>query len=128
MLATEPCQLAPACAQMRQVDQSPRQVPWQKLAEATRDRASDGPAHRNQASIHDAHVAGCKEARDSVQGQMTLANPDFAERLKTNAPLNEADRNGFFGGTAQGYIDYPTLSEAGARSSHDAPFVFSNPT
>ncbi|SDD72026.1 2,4-dienoyl-CoA reductase [Cupriavidus sp. YR651] len=47
-------------------------------------------------------------------GQMTLANPDFVDRLKANAPMNEADRNGFFGGTAQGYTDYPTLSETRA--------------
>jgi N-ethylmaleimide reductase len=45
-------------------------------------------------------------------GQMILANPDFVSRLKRSAPMNEADRNGFFGGTAQGYTDYPTLSEA----------------
>ncbi|PRD18650.1 UNVERIFIED_CONTAM: 12-oxophytodienoate reductase 1 [Trichonephila clavipes] len=40
-------------------------------------------------------------------GQMVLANPDFVERLKSNIPFNEADRNTFFGGTAQGYTDYP---------------------
>jgi len=45
-------------------------------------------------------------------GQMILANPDFIDRLKANAPMNDADRNTFFGGNAQGYIDYPTLSEA----------------
>lgn len=45
-------------------------------------------------------------------GQMVLANPDFVERLKSNAPMNDANRNAFFGGTAQGYTDYPTLSEA----------------
>ncbi|MGT2457916.1 alkene reductase [Cupriavidus basilensis] len=45
-------------------------------------------------------------------GQMALANPDFVTRLKADAPMNEANRNGFFGGTAQGYTDYPTLSEA----------------
>ena len=43
-------------------------------------------------------------------GQMVLANPDFVERLKLNAPLNVADRNTFFGGNAQGYIDYPFLT------------------
>lgn len=47
-------------------------------------------------------------------GQMVLANPDFVARLKDSAPMNEADRNGFFGGTARGYTDYPTLSEAQA--------------
>ncbi|MGI0119052.1 alkene reductase [Zooshikella sp. RANM57] len=43
-------------------------------------------------------------------GQMVLANPDFVTRLKRGAPLNEADRSTFYGGTNQGYIDYPTLS------------------
>ncbi len=41
-------------------------------------------------------------------GQMVLANPDFVERLKSNAPLNDADRNTYFGGGAVGYTDYPT--------------------
>jgi 2,4-dienoyl-CoA reductase-like NADH-dependent reductase (Old Yellow Enzyme family) len=45
-------------------------------------------------------------------GQMVLANPDFVTRLKTGAPMNEADRNTYFGGTARGYTDYPALSEA----------------
>lgn len=47
-------------------------------------------------------------------GQMVLANPDFVERLKSDAPLNDADHNTFFGGMAQGYTDYPSLSEARA--------------
>ena len=45
-------------------------------------------------------------------GQMVLANPDFVARLQTSAPLNEADSSTFFGGTAQGYTDYPTLQQA----------------
>lgn len=45
-------------------------------------------------------------------GQMVLANPDFVERLKTGAPMNEADRVSFFGGAAQGYTDYPALEAA----------------
>ena len=47
-------------------------------------------------------------------GQMVLANPDFVARLKTGAPLNEADRASFFGGAAQGYTDYPALEAATA--------------
>lgn len=43
-------------------------------------------------------------------GQMVLANPDFVTRLKTNAPINAADRNTFFGGGAAGYVDYPVLA------------------
>ena len=45
-------------------------------------------------------------------GQMVLANPDFVARLKTSAPMNEADRASFFGGAAQGYTDYPALEAA----------------
>jgi 2,4-dienoyl-CoA reductase-like NADH-dependent reductase (Old Yellow Enzyme family) len=33
-------------------------------------------------------------------GQMILANPDFIERIKTSAPLNNADRATLFGGGA----------------------------
>ena len=45
-------------------------------------------------------------------GQFVLANPDFVARLKAGAPMNAADRNTFFGGTAKGYTDYPALREA----------------
>lgn len=45
-------------------------------------------------------------------GVMVLANPDFVERLKTKSPMNEANRDAFYGGTAEGYTDYPTLREA----------------
>ncbi|MBF6031708.1 alkene reductase [Pseudomonas sp. P155] len=45
-------------------------------------------------------------------GQFILANPDFAARLKAGAPMNEADRSTYFGGSAQGYTDYGTLAEA----------------
>lgn len=47
-------------------------------------------------------------------GQLVLANPDFVARVKTGAPLNEADRASFFGGAAQGYTDYPALEAATA--------------
>jgi 2,4-dienoyl-CoA reductase-like NADH-dependent reductase (Old Yellow Enzyme family) len=45
-------------------------------------------------------------------GQMVLANPDFVTRLQTDASMNNADRATFFGGTAQGYTDYPALVAA----------------
>jgi N-ethylmaleimide reductase len=50
-------------------------------------------------------------------GQMILANPDFIERLKADAPLNEGDRNTFYAGGAKGYIDYPTLEAASNPAS-----------
>jgi len=42
-------------------------------------------------------------------GKWGLANPDFVERLKTGAALNEMDPTTLFSGGAKGYIDYPTL-------------------
>lgn len=44
-------------------------------------------------------------------GQMVLANPDLVARLKTDSELNEPDRNTYFGGSDEGYIDYPTLDQ-----------------
>lgn len=45
-------------------------------------------------------------------GQMVLSNPDFVERLKANAPMNEADRNTYFSGGSHGYTDYLALNQA----------------
>ena len=45
-------------------------------------------------------------------GQMVLANPEFVGRLKTDVPMNEANRSTFFGGTARGYTDDPALAAA----------------
>lgn len=42
-------------------------------------------------------------------GRPILANPDFVERLRTGAPMNEAQRSTFYGGSAMGYTDYPTM-------------------
>lgn len=36
-----------------------------------------------------------------------LANPDLPARLEHGWPLNEADRNTFYGGGEEGYTDYP---------------------
>ena len=43
-------------------------------------------------------------------GKPFISNPDLVERLKTGAPLNDADRNTFYGGGAKGYTDYPALA------------------
>jgi len=44
-------------------------------------------------------------------GAWALANPDFVERLKQDAPFNEPDKTSFYGGGKEGYIDYPFLSK-----------------
>lgn len=42
-------------------------------------------------------------------GQLFLANPDLVDRFKGGAPLNPPNPATFYGGGAEGYIDYPTL-------------------
>ena len=39
-----------------------------------------------------------------------IANPDLVARYKTNAPLNEADEETFYGGSERGYTDYAFLN------------------
>ncbi len=41
-----------------------------------------------------------------------LANPDLVQRLKSGAPLNEPHMESFYGGGAEGYIDYPAINKA----------------
>lgn len=41
-------------------------------------------------------------------GRPFIANPDLPVRLKENLALNTPDASSFFGGGANGYIDYPT--------------------
>jgi N-ethylmaleimide reductase len=44
-------------------------------------------------------------------GRDYIANPDLAERIRRDAPLNELRPEYFYGPTATGYTDYPTLSQ-----------------
>ena len=67
-------------------------------------------AERGQAPQHASRLADLE-----AYGQMVHANPDFVTRVKIGAPLNDAQRETFFGGDARGYVDYPALSGAAAR-------------
>lgn len=42
-------------------------------------------------------------------GRSFLANPDFVERIRTNAPLNPVDYDTLYTPGAKGYTDYPTI-------------------
>lgn len=46
--------------------------------------------------------------------RLFLANPDLPERFEKDASLNEPESDTFYGGEAEGYIDYPFLEEAEA--------------
>ncbi len=43
-------------------------------------------------------------------GRGALANSIFVERLRVDAPFNDAEQVVFYGGTA-GYADYPRLDD-----------------
>ena len=52
-----------------------------------------------------------KDGADLVAfGKPFIANPDLVRRLRLDSPLNEPDKATFYGGGAEGYTDYPALS------------------
>ncbi|SER46386.1 N-ethylmaleimide reductase [Lentzea xinjiangensis] len=60
---------------------------------------------------HDRVADGLAAGADVVAlGAAWLANPDLAERIARRGPYNEADSSTFYGGTDQGYLDYPLLA------------------
>jgi N-ethylmaleimide reductase len=49
-------------------------------------------------------------------GKWALANPDFVARFQHGQKLNAADPSTFYGGSAAGYTDYPTLAQLQAAA------------
>lgn len=47
-------------------------------------------------------------------GRLYISNPDLAERLAADAPLNPLPTQNVYGGGAEGFTDYPTLAEVTA--------------
>jgi N-ethylmaleimide reductase len=45
-------------------------------------------------------------------GRDYIANPDLAERIRLDAPLNDPRPEYFYGNTTTGYTDYPTLPQS----------------
>jgi len=50
-------------------------------------------------------------------GKLFIANPDLPARFKTNAALNTPDPSTFYSSGAEGYTDYPFLSQKAAALS-----------
>lgn len=48
-------------------------------------------------------------------GRPFISNPDLVERLRSDAPLADLNRATLYGGGAEGYTDYPTLSAIAAE-------------
>lgn len=47
-------------------------------------------------------------------GRPFISNPDLPARIRAGAPLSAYNRDTFYGGLAEGYTDYPSLSSAAA--------------
>ncbi|EWY40172.1 12-oxophytodienoate reductase [Skermanella stibiiresistens SB22] len=52
-------------------------------------------------------------------GRPFISNPDLVERLRIDAPLAEANKDTFYGGGAEGYTDYPFLSDVDRQAAAD---------
>lgn len=57
-----------------------------------------------------ARAAIAESRADAITfGRPFIANPDLPERMRIGAEMNEPDQDTFYGGGAEGYIDYPFL-------------------
>ena len=78
--------------------------------EALRDRFHGGYVANNGYDRAAAVAAVEGGAADAVAfGKLYISNPDLAERLAADAPLNPLPTEGLYGGGAAGYTDYPSL-------------------
>ncbi|MCM2471865.1 alkene reductase [Rhizobium sp. CG5] len=84
---------------------------WDALREAYRAKGGKAAWMVNngydRAMALDAIASG--KADMVAFGRAFIANPDLVARLKQDAPLNQGNRDTYYGGGAPGYTDYPTL-------------------
>ena len=92
----------------------PRDWPAGAL-EALRDRFK-GAYIANNGYTRDTAIAAVASGKvDLVAfGKLYISNPDLAERLALDAPLNPLPTDGLYGGGAKGYTDYPMLARTAA--------------
>ena len=82
-----------------------------KMIERLRDKFSGCYIANGDYDKDKAEHAIASEYADAVAfGRPFIANPDLPERFRLDAELNEPDQDTFYGGGAEGYIDYPALA------------------
>ena len=65
-------------------------------------------------SIEHANRLIAENVVDAVAfGRDYIANPDLVERIRLGAPLNQQRPEGYYGDSAEGFTDYPELSDDG---------------
>ncbi|WP_186209410.1 alkene reductase [Burkholderia gladioli] len=79
-------------------------------------QAFGGPLIANEAFTRDSADAWLAQGKaDAVMwGNLFIANPDLPARLREDGPYNAVRREHLYEGGPVGYVDYPTLAEAGA--------------
>ncbi|MEX3628565.1 MAG: alkene reductase [Burkholderia sp.] len=79
-------------------------------------QAFGGPLIANEAFTRDSADAWLAQGKaDAVMwGNLFIANPDLPARLREDGPYNAVRREHLYDGGPVGYVDYPTLAEAGA--------------
>ena len=61
---------------------------------------------------HDTAGPWTAEGRaDLITFRRLIANPDLPQRFRAGGLLNAEDPKTYYGGTEQGYTDYPTLAQ-----------------
>ena len=76
----------------------------------------DGPYMANNGYDRDLALEAVASGRADMvaYGRPYIANPDLAERLRRDAPLNQGDSKTYYGGGREGYTDYPNLADEAA--------------
>jgi N-ethylmaleimide reductase len=84
-----------------------------------------GPTALARSSYHGTIISAGEYDRESAEAAVAdgrtdlvafarafISNPDLPERFRLGAELNEGDDATYYGGGAEGYVDYPTLEQA----------------
>ncbi|CAM3245351.1 alkene reductase [Paracoccus nototheniae] len=79
--------------------------------------AFGGPVIANEGLTFDSATDLLKgDKADAVAfGRDFIATPDLPERFRKGLPLNPHDASTFYGGGAEGYVDYPTAEQVAAE-------------
>jgi len=84
-----------------------------------------GPTALARSSYHGTIISAGEYDRESAEAAVVdgrtdlvafarafISNPDLPERFRVRAELNQGDDTTYYGGGAEGYVDYPTLEQA----------------
>jgi N-ethylmaleimide reductase len=96
----------------RDFQQGAKPFDWDSFKAAYREASGKGAWMVNngydKALAEDAVASG--RADLVAFGKLYIANPDLVQRFRDGLPLNEPQKATFYGGGAEGYVDYPVAA------------------